>query len=65
MDELFRAIDPVSIGRVAGAGNKIVSMLDSQYDYYINFGPGFKYWDMCASEALIEAKMGICVGADG
>lgn len=65
MDELFKAIDPVSIGRVAGAGNKIVQMLDSKYDYYINFVPGFKYWDMCASEALIEAKMGICVDAAG
>ena len=34
-------------------------------DAYINLIPGFKYWDMCASEALIEAKMGICVQADG
>ena len=34
-------------------------------DYYINLVPGFKYWDMCASEALIEAKMGICVDAKG
>ena len=40
-------------------------MLDSKYDYYVNFVPGFKYWDMCASEALIEAKMGICVDAAG
>ena len=34
-------------------------------DFYINLIPGFKYWDMCASEALIEAKMGICVNAEG
>lgn len=34
-------------------------------DFYINLVPGFKYWDMCASEALIEAKMGICVDAKG
>jgi len=34
-------------------------------DYYINLVPGFKYWDMCASEALVEAKMGICVDAFG
>ena len=65
MDELFGALDPVNVGRVAGAGNKIVFMLDSMADYYINFVPGFKYWDMCASEALIEAKMGICVDASG
>jgi len=40
-------------------------MLDSMADFYINLVPGFKYWDMCASEALIEAKMGICVNANG
>ena len=26
--------------------------------------PGFKYWDMCASEALIQAKMGIVTDAN-
>ena len=40
-------------------------MLDQMADYYINLVPGFKYWDMCASEALVEAKMGICVDAYG
>ena len=40
-------------------------MLDQMADYYINLVPGLKYWDMCASEALIEAKMGICVDARG
>ena len=65
MNELFEAIDPINIGRVAGSGNKIVYLLDSMADYYINLVPGFKYWDMCASEALIEAKMGICVNARG
>ena len=65
MNELFKALDPIHIGRVAGAGNKMVYMLDQMADYYINLVPGFKYWDMCASEALIEAKMGICVDASG
>jgi 3'(2'), 5'-bisphosphate nucleotidase len=65
MDELFNSLNPINIGRVAGSGNKIVYMLDAMADYYINLVPGFKYWDMCASEALIEAKMGICVDASG
>ena len=65
MDQLFNAIDPINVGRVAGSGNKIIYMLDSMADYYVNLVPGFKYWDMCASEALIEAKMGICVDALG
>ena len=65
MDQLLNALDPVNVGRVAGSGNKIVYLLDEMADYYINLVPGFKYWDMCASEALIEAKMGICVDASG
>ena len=65
MDELLNALNPITVGRVAGAGNKIVYMLDQLADYYINLVPGFKYWDMCASEALIEAKMGICTDANG
>lgn len=28
MDELYRAIDPLNVARVAGAGNKVVYMLD-------------------------------------
>ena len=63
MNELLNALDPINVGRVAGSGNKIVYMLDQFADYYINLVPGFKYWDMCASEALIEAKMGICTDA--
>ena len=65
MNELLEGIGSANIGRVAGSGNKIVYMLDSMADFYINLVPGFKYWDMCASEALIEAKMGICVNAKG
>ena len=65
MDQLLTSLDPINVSRVAGAGNKIVYMLDHMADYYINLVPGFKYWDMCASEALIEAKMGICVDAEG
>lgn len=65
MNELFHALNAVNVGRVAGSGNKIVYMLDQMADVYVNLVPGFKCWDMVASEALIEAKMGICVNAYG
>lgn len=65
MDELLMALDPINVARIAGAGNKIVYMLDQLADYYINLVPGLKYWDLCAGEALIEAKMGLCTAADG
>mgnify|MGYP001807172292 CR=1 FL=1 len=53
MDEIIKAINPIHVSRVAGSGNKIIFILDQKADYYINLVPGFKYWDMCASEALI------------
>lgn len=53
MDDIFRAINPINIARVAGSGNKILYLLDQKAEYYINLVPGFKYWDMCASEALM------------
>lgn len=28
MDDIFKAIDPINIARVAGAGNKIVYLID-------------------------------------
>ena len=50
---------PKSIEKVAGAGNKFVHLAEEFSDYYINLVPGFKSWDMCASEAIINSKMGI------
>lgn len=64
MNDVINACNPGNISRVAGAGNKILHMLDQKSDYYMNLVPGFKYWDMCASEALIQAKMGIVTDAN-
>ena len=64
MNQLISACKPINIARVAGSGNKFVHLIDQKSDYYINLVPGFKYWDMCASEALIQAKMGIVTDAN-
>ncbi len=53
LSDLISAIRPVNSARVAGSGNKIIYILDQKADYYLNLVPGFKYWDMCAAEALI------------
>ena len=58
-------MEAINIARIAGSGNKVVYMLDQKADLYINLVPGMKFWDMCASEALIQAMMGIVVSADG
>ena len=64
MNDVLNAVEPMNISKVAGSGNKIVYMLDQKADLYMNLVPGFKYWDMCASEALIQARMGIVTDAN-
>ena len=64
MNDIINACEPVNIAKVAGSGNKILQLLDQKLDYYINLVPGFKYWDMCASDALIQARMGIVTDAN-
>ena len=63
MQQIIHAIRPLNVAKVAGSGNKIIYILDTKADYYINLVPGFKYWDMCAAEALIQARMGIVTDA--
>lgn len=64
MDRILNALKPQHIARVAGAGNKVVYMLDQKADTYINLVPGFKYWDLCAGEALLQAMMGVVCDAN-
>lgn len=54
----------VHVARVAGAGNKVVHMLDQKSDFYCNLVPGFKYWDLCAGEALMQSMMGVVCDAN-
>jgi 3'-phosphoadenosine 5'-phosphosulfate (PAPS) 3'-phosphatase len=63
MNEIHHALDPQHVARVAGAGNKIVHMLDQKADFYVNLVPGFKYWDLCAGEALLQSMMGVVCDA--
>ena len=55
---------PAHLSRVAGAGNKIVYLLDQKADLYVNMVPGLKFWDMCAGEALIQSMMGVVCNAN-
>lgn len=65
MDAIFDAVRPSKIERVAGSGNKFLHMAENLSDYYLNFVPGFKYWDMCGSEAIIRSRFGIVTNAKG
>ena len=53
MDRILEAMNPSSIERIAGSGNKFLNMVDGKSDIYVNFVPGFKYWDVCGSEAIL------------
>jgi 3'-phosphoadenosine 5'-phosphosulfate (PAPS) 3'-phosphatase len=59
MESIMRAVRPSKIERVAGSGNKFVHMVEELSEYYINLVPGFKSWDMCGSEVLINSRFGI------
>eukprot|EP00347_Sterkiella_histriomuscorum_P009337 403341598 len=63
MNQIIDSLKPINVAKVAGSGNKILYILDQKADCYLNLVPGFKYWDMCASEALLTAKMGIVTDA--
>lgn len=59
MNKIISSLKPSSIERVAGSGNKFIHLVEERSDYYLNLVPGFKFWDMCASEALIASRFGI------
>lgn len=63
LNSLIQATRPKSIELVAGSGNKFVHMTDNRSDFYLNFVPGFKNWDMCGSEAILAARFGIVTDA--
>jgi 3'-phosphoadenosine 5'-phosphosulfate (PAPS) 3'-phosphatase len=56
-------VRPSKIEKVAGSGNKFIHMAEDLSEYYLNFVPGFKNWDMCASEAIIASRFGIVTNA--
>ena len=63
MNEVMKGLRSRSVERVAGSGNKFVHLTENQSDYYMNFVPGFKNWDMCGSEAILSARFGIVTDA--
>ena len=64
MNKLIRVVNPKRIESVAGAGNKFTHIAEKLSDFYINLVPGFKYWDMCASEAIVNSVLGVVTDAD-
>jgi len=38
-------------------------MVEGKSDFYINLVPGFKHWDMCGSEAILQSRFGVTTDA--
>jgi 3'-phosphoadenosine 5'-phosphosulfate (PAPS) 3'-phosphatase len=63
MNQIISGLNAKSVERVAGSGNKFVHLTENKSDYYFNFVPGFKNWDMCGSEAILNARFGVVTNA--
>eukprot|EP00347_Sterkiella_histriomuscorum_P005289 403357170 len=55
---------PLVSMRLGGAGQKAIVMLDEYADFFVHVVQGIKFWDMCASEALIRGRFGIITNKD-
>ncbi|KJE91889.1 bisphosphate nucleotidase 1 [Capsaspora owczarzaki ATCC 30864] len=58
IERALAAAQPASIVRIGGAGNKIVHILDGDFDAYLFPSPGTSKWDTCAGEAILRAAGG-------
>ena len=63
MDRIIYSLNPEKVERVSGSGNKFVHMAEGKSDFYVNLVPGFKHWDMCGSEAILQSRFGIVTNA--
>lgn len=64
MQTVLDKMSPSVIIRLGGAGNKALHILDEYADLLLHMTKGIKFWDMCASEALMRARFGIVSDKD-
>ena len=58
MENVIKKLNPESVIRVGGAGNKVLMVIEGKADVYIYATAGTKKWDTCAGEALLKARRG-------
>lgn len=63
MDDIINMMKPSEVLRVAGSGNKFIQITKNRADFYANLVPGFKKWDMCGSEAILNSRFGVVTDA--
>ncbi|XP_010293696.1 PREDICTED: 3'(2'),5'-bisphosphate nucleotidase 1 isoform X2 [Phaethon lepturus] len=58
VNDCISALNPDSVIRVGGAGNKIIQLTEGKASAYVFASPGCKKWDTCAPEAILHAVGG-------
>lgn len=58
VNECITALNPDTVIRVGGAGNKIIQLIEGKASAYVFASPGCKKWDTCAPEAILHAVGG-------
>jgi len=64
LQEKIDKINPTSVKRTGGAGNKVLAVIVGQAHCSFYPKPGMKRWDICAGEAILRAVGGVVSDAD-
>lgn len=56
--DCVQAMEPTTVIKVGGAGNKIVQLVEGKASAYVFASPGCKKWDTCGPEAILHAVGG-------
>ena len=63
MKDVMSDLQPMKVNKVKGPGNKFLHMTSESSDFFLNLVPGYRMWDMCASEAIFASRHGILTDA--
>ncbi|XP_006272971.2 3'(2'),5'-bisphosphate nucleotidase 1 isoform X2 [Alligator mississippiensis] len=58
VNDCIGAMNPDTVVRVGGAGNKVIHLIEGKASAYVFASPGCKKWDTCAPEAILHAVGG-------
>lgn len=65
MQKFIDNMEPVTVCRLGGAGNKVNRIALGEVESYVQPRPGLGFWDICAPETIVKAMGGVCYDLDG
>lgn len=63
MRHVVSDLQPLSVNRIRGPGNKFLHLTNESSDFFLNLVPGYELWNVCASEAIFSSRYGIVADA--